>query len=443
MSNELASSFTTLFGPIDHAEGNEARSVLSPAAYLVDLLQLRDSVIHELADYHVRRPDVQLIPLDQANTFTEIPYLDVANDVMGTAVTTLVTGDIHNAHTDDAVVSGALAGNVFPPPLPFAEQDFRLRLYTDKLGTSLDEIQRLYRASVDAHTSARLRLGLSQEEYTLFSTAQDVEGVKQLWGMNGAALPDGSNVELIKDKLGLSLKELKQLVRQDLSAEELNPSPSNVARSFFINAGGDHIILDDTVPKLHLQSGATLTAPHLDRMMRFVRLARRLGLELGDLDWLIQTACGSLLDSDGLQSIAIALDLRKVADVEIDELCTLWHLAKDHGKGDGKVPADLFDRIYNNDFAVTLATLVARLVAKNASADALDDRLQATLRLTGADFAFLKAALLARGVAQPAQPLAYGAVVAYFSTFRRFATLAALLSLGVQDVVMLLDVLGA
>jgi hypothetical protein len=71
------------------------------------------------------------------------------------------------------VDDGALAGSLFPPPLPFSEQHVRLALYAEKLGTNLDEIQRLYRSSVDAHTSARLHLGLSQEEHALFSTAHD------------------------------------------------------------------------------------------------------------------------------------------------------------------------------------------------------------------------------------------------------------------------------
>src|SRR5687767_653986 len=147
MTNELASSYTSLFGPIDHVEGNEARSVLSPAAYLVDLLQLRDSLVSGWSDYHARRPDVRQIQLDQASTFTEIPYLEVANKVM-----------------EALVPAGALASRLFPPPLPFSEHHLRLRLYAEKLGTSLDEIQRSYRASVDAHLSARLQLGLSEEE---------------------------------------------------------------------------------------------------------------------------------------------------------------------------------------------------------------------------------------------------------------------------------------
>src|SRR5215510_8844307 len=105
----LQSSFTALFGPNDHADGNEARSVLSPAAYLVDLLQLRDRENGNVTtDYHERRPDVRRILLDQASTFTEIPFLDVANEVMGN----LVDGD-------PLTRSLVLADALFPPPLPF------------------------------------------------------------------------------------------------------------------------------------------------------------------------------------------------------------------------------------------------------------------------------------------------------------------------------------
>jgi hypothetical protein len=434
MSGELQSSYTKLFGPIDHADGNEARSVLSPAAYLVDLLELRDSLVSGWTDYHARRPDVRRIPLDQANTFTEIPYLDIANLVM-----------------EALVADGALAGSLFPPPLPFSEQHFRLKLYAEKLGTTLDESQRIYRASVDAHTSARLHLGLSQEEYTLFTTAHDSnDGIKALWGVNDPANLDGADLELIKKKLGVSLKELKQLIRQDLSEAELAVVTNNAAESFFINQGSNYIVLDEDTLKLQLKDGSKLTNQHLDRMMRFVRLARRLDLELADLDWLIQTACGNTLDEDGLQSLAIAIAIRKTSDWPVDEICSLWSVPKRHGHGDGRLPAALFDRAYNNDFRVTLEELVTSLPS-GATADALDDRLQATLRLSGADFAFLKKALVDRSVEappldsplEPPPPLEYSAVVAYVSAFRRIVGLSTMLSLSVQEVVMLLDVLGA
>lgn len=421
-SGELPSSYTSLFGPIDHAEGNEARSVLSPAAYLVDMLELRDSIVSGWTDYHERRPDVRAIPLDQASTYGEIPFLDAANAVM-----------------EPLVPDGALLAGLSPPPLPFSKEQLRLALYAGRLGTSLEEIHRLYRSGVEPHTWARLRLGLSLEEFALFSTSRDsVDGIRALWGVDDPAALNGADVELIKRKLGLSLKELKQLVRQDL-----NGSETGAAASFFINQGANYVVLDESAgtPRLRLLDGAPLANHHLDRMMRSVRLARRLDLELADLDWLLQTACGNALDADGLQAIAIAVALRKLGDWPIDEICALWSAPRAHGRGDGPVPADPFDRVYNNDFPISLEDLIAHLAGTGATADALDDRLQATLRLSGADFAFLKAALLARGAPPP--PLDYPAVVAYFSALRRVVRLAELLSLDLRDLVSLLDVLGA
>jgi hypothetical protein len=449
MSNELESSYTTLFGAIDHAEGNEARSVLSPTAYLVDLLRLQDSpggpVASDPNGYHGRRSDVSKIPLDQANTFTEIPHLAIANEVMEARVARLPPS-----------VAGNGLGSLFPPPLPFSEQHLRLKLYAEKLGTSLDELQRIYRSSVDARTSARLRLGLSQEEYGLFSTSRESEdGIKDLWGVADlATLRSGKNLEPIKKKLGLSLKELKQLVRQDLSQDELLETSNNAAASFFINPPINqerhHIVLDETEGTLRLENGAELENQHLDRMMRFVRLARHLDLALADLDWLIRTACGNQLDEDGLHAIAIAIAIRKIGDWPIDELCGLWSIPKRHGHGDDRLPADLFDRAFNNDFRVTLKGIAATLPV-NTTADALDDRLQATLRLSGADFAFLKPALLAGGAVKPklegttpeARKAFHEELAAYFSAFRRITKLSALLSLTVQELLMLLDVLGA
>src|SRR5689334_23337313 len=122
MTKELPGSYTSLFGPIDVAEGNEARSVLSPSAYLVDLLQLKDSVLLDfMKDFHQRRPDIRAIPLDQAHTFGEIPFLNVANQIMGTGLP-----------------ASALTGSLFPPPLPFSEQHLRMQLYAKQLGTDLD-----------------------------------------------------------------------------------------------------------------------------------------------------------------------------------------------------------------------------------------------------------------------------------------------------------------
>lgn len=442
--SEMPSSFTTLFGPIDHAEGSEARSVLSPIAYLVDLLMLTED-----AGYHARRPDVRQILLDHASTFTEVPQLQIANEVMQKLAT-----------------AGELASN-FPAPLPFSEQALRLRVYAEKLGTTLDALQRMFRSGLDGHLSARLLLGLSQEELDLFATARDSDTtVLELWGVTATELGTlkQGNVELIKQKLQVSLKELKLLVRQDLSAGELNgqpdPEPEPGAQPdfpavrFFINQGTDVIVLDETPeqPVLRLRNTSNnasneLTAAHLERMMRSVRLARRLELTFPELDWLLQTTCRQgqgaspiTLDANGLQAIAIALGLRKLGELEVDELCSLWGAIKSHGRGDESVPADLFNRVVNAGFPIELKKWFE---AGGVSADALDARLQAALRLSSVDYVYLKNALQLRDVPPPDVSSNYDVVVAYLTALRRIVTLASLLSLDVREMVALIDVLNA
>ena len=60
---------------------DQARSVHSPAAYLADLLQLVEDRFERAALLEARRR-IKDIPLDAANTFNEVPYLDVVNEVL-------------------------------------------------------------------------------------------------------------------------------------------------------------------------------------------------------------------------------------------------------------------------------------------------------------------------------------------------------------------------
>lgn len=75
-------SYEQLFGELGFWEGDEARSVHSPAAYLVDLLRL------------ARRPDLGKIPLDAEHTFTDGKLLrTVGLNVGGNPWTLVLEGD--------------------------------------------------------------------------------------------------------------------------------------------------------------------------------------------------------------------------------------------------------------------------------------------------------------------------------------------------------------
>ena len=111
VKNELIKQFPTmesLFGSMDFCECEHCRSVLSPAAYLVDLFQFLDpdeavwknflqnwSESHGNKDYEknygfkkpyealiARRPDLPNIPLTCENTTTALPYIDVVNEIL-------------------------------------------------------------------------------------------------------------------------------------------------------------------------------------------------------------------------------------------------------------------------------------------------------------------------------------------------------------------------
>jgi hypothetical protein len=420
-------SYTDLFGVVRKGTGLESRSVLSPAAYLVDLLLLQDKLGPELSnDYHARRPDVQAIPLDEISTYAELPHLELANAVMA-----------------KWVPAGALTQSLFPAPLPFAMDHDQLALNLQKLGTSLAEVYRAY-PSAGADTAegakdrARLQLGWSAAEFELYATSHEAEAdVKKLWGTEDLPALRAGTVALLETKLDVSLEELRQLISQDLAEFELTASAPR--SRFFVNDGDTFLELQPGSAALQVSGG---TAPmqlglhHLDRLMRFVRLARRLQMEFVDLDWILQTATNNVLDASGLQALAIIVELKAKLQLPADELCSLWHLPKRHGAGDGAVPQDLFNRVFNNGFGGDRLEKLIEL-SGGAFSEPLQERLQAALRLSATDYAFVFEALAARSPQLPSPGLAHCAAL------YRFVVLARALAIGLDELFALIDVVDA
>src|SRR5215212_119275 len=80
-----------LFGSLDLCECDQCQSVYSPAAYFVDILKfLGDGpVVRSQSPLQVllgRRPDLEHIELTCDNTTTELPYVDLAREIMERAV---------------------------------------------------------------------------------------------------------------------------------------------------------------------------------------------------------------------------------------------------------------------------------------------------------------------------------------------------------------------
>ncbi|HSH82303.1 MAG TPA: Tc toxin subunit A, partial [Herpetosiphonaceae bacterium] len=109
-------NWKTLFGSVELCACKHCRSVLSPAAYLTDILHFLKDRPAKAAGTKAkdvllaRRPDLAEIELTCENTNTPLPYVDLVNEILGNAVApagfTLAAG--FQADLDAGTLSAAL-----------------------------------------------------------------------------------------------------------------------------------------------------------------------------------------------------------------------------------------------------------------------------------------------------------------------------------------------
>ncbi|MDV3348292.1 hemopexin repeat-containing protein [Leptothoe sp. LEGE 181152] len=170
-------NYADLFGNIDFKAGDESRSVYSPAAYLVDLLQMLDDEFvtdeadEDAVDFHSRRSDIQGIDLDAENTTTLIPYLDIVNEVLEGRVDST---DYETREALEAAVFGVLEGASYPFNMPFSLNSEKVKNHLNHLGITAHELRRLFATTADYTTVAREYLGLSTAEWTALLEPDEV-----------------------------------------------------------------------------------------------------------------------------------------------------------------------------------------------------------------------------------------------------------------------------
>ena len=203
-------SLETLFGSMDYCECDECLSLYSPAAYFVELLQyLRHNNrgpypadptrttnpnIHPgigntpLEMLFRRRPDLGCLELTCENTFTVLPYVDLANEVMESFVVhNKAYSDDTNApkqaridafNVEDETTSELLAqpqhtnyqaycilkNEVYPFTLPYHQPIDSARIWLKHLGTSRYELLDTYRTPTDCALDSKSPLTTEQEQ---------------------------------------------------------------------------------------------------------------------------------------------------------------------------------------------------------------------------------------------------------------------------------------
>lgn len=256
----------TLFGSMDFCSCDDCRSMLSPAAYLVDLLLFLDkppgAAGSPQAVFLDRRPDVQYLPLTCENTNTPMPYIDVVNETMeyyvaNGSLTNYQGHDTDGSATEDLMASPqfvlttayqTLLKQYFPPPLPFHQALEGLRLYFNAFGVPLKFAMERLRKADDLERGPNPygwrdilaeELGFSREEYRILTDSTLT--VANIYGFTG-----GENAQVIADTLS-NAKGFARRVR--ISYDDL----VSLLRTHFINPNSELI---PKIEKLGVTFGA-------------------------------------------------------------------------------------------------------------------------------------------------------------------------------------------
>jgi hypothetical protein len=256
---EIVASATLedLFGSMDYCSCDHCRSVLSPAAYLVELLEFVDvadqphTLDNPLDVLLARRPDLQHLGLSCENTNTALPYVDLVLEILEHWVVngTLVGYEGHDtrpaAATADLladpefVVDAAYVQTkdaVYPPTLPFDAPLAHLRTLFEVWDTSLPAALDVLGAPADAR---REWLGLNAAELSLLT---DV-GFRELPELYGE--PAATTLAALNAIVG-NAKTFSR--RTDVTYVEL----ADLLRSPFVNPGS---VLVPLLEALHVSIG--------------------------------------------------------------------------------------------------------------------------------------------------------------------------------------------
>jgi len=254
-------SYDRLFRDLDLRGVDDARSVFSPAAYLADLLQLLHDHFED-PDLVQRRPTIEGVPLDAERTYTVLPYLDIVNEVLAASL------------GPDAF--DTLKKLRHPAALPFVLQHDTVKELLGRLEVDAAELYALFATTVEPNTTARLRLGLSTEEADALVTPI-------------AATATPADAEVFRRANGLSAVDLRTVL----------------ATTF---VGGAAAALDGGVR---------------DRTVRFVRLARTVGLSFPELDLVLRSCCEDVINRATLRTVAALVAVGRSADLPVDVVCSL------------------------------------------------------------------------------------------------------------------------
>jgi peptidoglycan hydrolase-like protein with peptidoglycan-binding domain len=288
----------TLFGSLDYCECPHCKSLYSPSAYLTDMLRFlnehldinNDKTVKEIL--FERRPDLGNIKLSCINTDTPLPYIDLVCEILENNIvgnrnfvyqTTLSQKELRAV--PEYIQSDAykkIADADFPMNYSFNLWQEESRMYLNYLQAPRYQLMETFQDSSnpdskkpsDAAIAAEY-FGISSKERTLIVTKHtNAVAQKKYWGFTAA--PTSMSVDLFMRRSKLSYTEVLEL----LLVKWINNHPQS---SSAIKIERPVDTCDTSV-----QSIVNLTFSKFDQIHRFIRLWRKTGWAMWELDLLIR-----------------------------------------------------------------------------------------------------------------------------------------------------------
>jgi hypothetical protein len=347
-------NLASLFDSQDFCACKECRSVLSPAAFLVDLFEYLKEGSHTdgstaLDKLKLRRPDLTGVLLGCENTNTVLPYIDLVNELLEELVAP--TGASHQTTWDAATLRAqpehlniaaytATAGVVYPLSLPFHLWNAEAAAYLNHLGVErfqFTEVLTPQQAATRARNTALVFLGMSSLDLQVFQTT--AADAFQLYGLaNAGQLTQLQPVETLLERLQLPYTDLVLWLQTRLA----NPAKKSIVFS------NDSCALQEAT--------LTLTNAEYSALNRYVRLARKSGWSPAELDMAValfseQDRPNLLVHLSGL------LRLQKAFKLKTTEVLA-WHGKIDtyvYGEKAGFYQSIFLNPALHNGDATTLA----------------------------------------------------------------------------------------
>lgn len=413
----------TLFpGSFALCDCKHCRSVLSPAAYLVDLLAFLGQEFPEEPDKPSalkvlleRRPDLETLELSCENTNTPVPYVDLVNEILENAVarpdippdyqTTWMAEELRTnpEHTNHGAYIRLACEYIYPWDLPFDLWAEEARTYLDHLGVPRYLLMETFQTKSDTLDPKDVNDALDPEdvaiaaEYlrltplecriitgTMPTMPGQTDYLQAFWGFGtqisiNKMITALADVRLFLEKSGLSYTELCQLLRTRF----INPD------WFADQKAGLQISLD---PDCNLQEATlcNLDETVLSKMHRFVRLWRKLDLDIRELDKILTALETSDIDDAFLLQLSYIQRLR--ADLRVPLLSMLSWWAKIDTETYHEKTQSLYEQIFLNKSVLNPEDKSFKLVALDGGTQTISDHastVRAALEISAADLSLL------------------------------------------------------